>query len=222
MNKLLKRLISPIYKHFIGRIIEKDRMINLEGLDIMVKKGVFHPSFFFSTGTLLDFLKTVDLKNRTLLELGCGSGAISLYAASAGADVTASDISPLVIEALIENADRNQLDLQIYLSDLFEEIPLTEFEYIIINPPYYPKNPENMEQRAWFCGENFEYFKGLFSQLEPYFNADSHCLMILSEDCDVSSINNIARKHGLVLEEMLQVSNWWEENTVFKVEKVGW
>jgi predicted nicotinamide N-methyase len=49
------------------------------------------------------------LRNRRVLELGCGLGLPSLAAALAGGRVTASDWAPDAIEAVRENARRNDL-----------------------------------------------------------------------------------------------------------------
>jgi len=55
---------------------------------------------------------------------------------------------------------------------LFDRIETKEFDYIIINPPYFPKNPNKEEEFAWFCGNDFQYFKKLFNQIGNYVNND--------------------------------------------------
>ena len=65
---------------------------------------MFPPHYTISTKILLDYISNLDLKNKTLLELGCGSGIISLFAASKGALVTASDINKKALKALENSA----------------------------------------------------------------------------------------------------------------------
>ena len=55
-----------------------------------------------------------DLKNKTLLDVGCGSGVLSIAAAKLGAKVTASDYDPHCIEATRENAALNKVDFEIF------------------------------------------------------------------------------------------------------------
>jgi hypothetical protein len=42
------------------------------------------------------------------------------------------------------------------------------FDIIVINPPYYKKDPGSYSDYAWNCGSNGEYFKKLFTQLRGY------------------------------------------------------
>jgi len=72
-------------------------------LKIEYCRGVYPPSE--DTMLLLDCLEVVD--GEDLLEMGCGSGIISLHCAAAGARVTAVDLNPAAVECTIENARKN-------------------------------------------------------------------------------------------------------------------
>ncbi|QBZ96862.1 methyltransferase [Flavobacterium sangjuense] len=170
----------------------------------------------FSTNILLDFVKKLDLQNKSFLELGCGSGIISLLAAKNGAAVTASDVNQIALDFLETNASKNKLKLKIIYSDLFDNLKNQTFDYIIINPPYYPKTPKNIKEHAWFCGENFEYFEKLFVQL-PNYLAAGDCYMILSQDCDIEKIKAIALRNALAFELVFEKKNLVETNYLFKV-----
>lgn len=61
-------------------------------------------------------VKHIDIKNRRILELGCGLGLPSLLLQSRGADVTASDYHPLSESFLDYNATLNKLPLIPYLN----------------------------------------------------------------------------------------------------------
>ena len=100
---------------------------------------------------------------------------------------------------------------------MFDDIPLQSFDYIIINPPYYPKEPANDAEKAWYCGENFEYFEKLFYQLEPYTHPQSVVLMSLSEDCDFQKIASIAIKYNLLFKEYINKMTLWERNYIYKI-----
>lgn len=79
------------------------------------------------------------LKGKKFLELGCGSGLISIAAAKKGARVTASDINPVAVEFLVKNSEENKVEIEVIESDLFNDIPKQPFDIIAINPPYYKK-----------------------------------------------------------------------------------
>jgi len=213
----LKKITHPFLKYISQKYFSKPRMYTYEGIKIKVMPEVFPPHYTLSTKILLDYIKPMALKDNTLLELGCGCGIIALYAASKGAKVTASDINAIAIKALKENTKHNNLELDIIHSDLFQNIELQHFDYIIINPPYYPKQPKNIKEQAWFCGENFEYFKALFEQLSN--RTDKTILMILSEDCDINQIKYIAKQWHLQLQVEQERTIFSEQNFIFSICK---
>src|SRR5690606_23450802 len=149
------------------------------------------------------------LKGSTFLELGCGTGLLSIAAARKGASVTASDMNPKAIENTRVNAEANGVHLDIVTSDLFTNLPPTLFDWIIINPPYYAKNPTTDADVAWYCGENFEYFEKLFKQLIPY--RDSNIIMVLTQACDVRRIKAIAMKNGFQFETIREKESFFDE-----------
>lgn len=217
MRQFIKRLLFPFLKRGLGKYSKKPRKYTYENITILVHPEVFPPHYTISTKILLDYLNPINLENKTVLELGCGSGIISLFCTSKGAKVTASDINLVAVSELEKNATDNNLELNILHSDLFDNIDNTTFDYIIINPPYYPKTPLNDKEKAWFCGENFEYFKKLFSQLS--LNIADNTLMILSEDCDIETITNIAVTNNLNLKRVYEKTVLKEKNYIFKILK---
>lgn len=159
----------------------------------------------------------MNLENKTFLELGCGCGIISLLASKKGAKVVASDINQTALDFLEINADKNELSLEIVFSDLFKSLENSTFDYIIINPPYYPRKPQNVEEQAWFCGENFEYFEKLFLELPNFLSPENHCFMILSQDCALEQIKAIALKNDVVFELVIEREEWIETNYIFNI-----
>lgn len=202
----------------------KPRKYHFEGVEAIVNPDVFPPHLTISTKILLNYIKLLNLKNKTFLELGCGSGIVSLYAAKKGAIVTASDINNSALEALGISSKQNNLAITVLFSDLFDKLSGKRFDYIIINPPYYPKKPKNIKEQAWYCGENFEYFEHLFAQLPKHLDPSNNVLMILSEDCHIEKINSIALKNNLTFQSVLEKKVMKEKNYIFKIvfhEKVA-
>ncbi len=218
MRAIIKRLIFTFFKPWFDWYFSKPRKYSYDQIDVVIYPDVFPPRFTFSTKILLNFIKPLDLKNKTFLELGCGSGIISLFAASKGAKVTASDINPIAINALKEASEKNNLAVTTILSDLFKDIPKQHFDYIIINPPYYPKAPKNHKEEAWFCGENFEYFKVLFKTIDAFISSNE-VLMILSEDCNIKHIKTLASSNGLNVNLKLKKRVYFEKNYIFSISK---
>lgn len=218
MVKKVFNILSPVLQRFAKYYFSKPRPFNYKGIKGTVLPDVFYPIFTISTKLLMDFIEQFDLKGKSFLELGCGTGMISTLAAKRGAIVIASDINPAAIENVELNAENNGVNLQPILSDLFEKILPQFFDYIIINPPYYPKDPLNKAEEAWYCGNDFEYFKKLFDQLGTYFNKNSQVYMILSEDCKLEKIKSLAAEKHLNFELVSQKKKQGEENYIFRIQ----
>ncbi|HRO70068.1 MAG TPA: methyltransferase [Chitinophagaceae bacterium] len=180
---------------------------------------VFHPGFFYSTQFLLRHISSMSLQCQRFLELGAGSGLISIYAAKNGARVTATDINPVAIEYLEKNGVTNGVNLAILHSDLFTHIAEQVYDIIAINPPYYKKKPIHARDFAWYCGEKGEYFESLFSDLGRYTTNDSQVFMTLFEGCDFEMIGGIAAQNNFRLVCIQTQKNLLEKNFIYKIEK---
>ena len=217
MQSILKKIGNRLYKPYVQWRISKHSTFRYKQIDLIIPNGIFHPKYFNSTLLLAEFLESLQLQGKTFLELGCGSGLLSCIAARASAVVTASDIHPLAIQTLRENAAKNKLEMEIILSDLFDNLNNRQFDLILINPPYYPKNPRSHAERAWYCGEHFEYFEKLFAQLYNFLTAHSTVYMILSDACDKKRIEKIAAKNKAHLQCIQSRKYWSGVEEIFQI-----
>jgi len=215
----IKKIIHYTWRPYILYYLRKDRTITINGMSLLVKQGVFHPRFFFSSLILLNFISKKTLQHKSLLELGAGAGMLSVFAAKQGASVTASDISLKAVDNIIFNAEQHQVKIQVIHSNLFERIPQTVFDYVLINPPYYKRKPVTESDHAWYCGENLEYFNGLFSGLARYVDDNSQVYLILSSDCDLEGISHLASVHFFRMELVESQKKWWEWNFIYRIRR---
>lgn len=219
LNGIVKRVIHYTWRPFIQHYLQKDRHFSYEGIALLVKSGVFHPQFFFSSLMLLDFLKSMAFSGKYLLELGGGAGLLSVYAAKKGAVVTCTDISKRAIDNIIYNAKNNHVQLTVVQSDLFKSLEVKPYELILVNPPFYSKTPQTESEFAWFCGEKLEYFHNLFIGLPAFMNSNSKLYMILSQDARIKEITQMAEENQLVMKQVLKKRTWWEWNFIFEVTR---
>lgn len=81
-------------------------------------------------------LNTLDLESgKTLLDVGCGYGPLGLTLGKvSGIKPTLIDINRRALELAEKNATINQVEAEIYQSNIYENVQGT-FDYVISNPP---------------------------------------------------------------------------------------
>jgi release factor glutamine methyltransferase len=217
LKSLAFRIIYPISEKYLS----KERKYRYKDIHIIVFPGVFHPGLYFSTKFLLRYLEGIDLDKKYFLELGAGSGLISIYASRQGAFVTASDISLTAVYNIEKNTKINDANVEVLHSDLFDEIPNRNYDFIVINPPYYRKSPTVEKEFAWYGGDDFQYFRKLFSQLGNYIYENTNVIIILSDEAEIDMIKTIAGAYKFILEESDRKKIWGEQNYIFSVRTKG-
>lgn len=221
MRRLVTKIVSSTWKPFLQAYLRKPRRYRYGGIRIVVQPGVFHPGFFFSTRVMLGFLSSLELENKKLLELGSGSGIVSIFCTKQGAVVTASDISATAVANTKANAEMNAVPLSVFHSDLFETIPLQQFDHIVINPPYYKKDPVTEPDYAWYCGEQLDYFAGLFKKAGPYMSRDAVLYMVLSDETDIPAITALAHRNGFGAQQEHSQRTGWQSHLIYSFHKKG-
>ena len=213
-RKLFGKWIEiPATKYYLSQ----DRKVKVGDISLKIPVGVFHPTLFLSTLFLLEFVDSQQIENLRILELGAGSGLLSIAMAKRGALVTASDISEKACAAVQENGLANHVSIEVIHSDLFDDFVNQQFDIIVINPPYYPRNPQNEAEKAWYCGADFEYFQKLFAQLADYLSKNGVAIMVLSEDCAIDQISRLAREAGYDWKQITQKQRGGEVNYLFEI-----
>lgn len=93
-------------------------------------------------------------KGERVLEIGCGSGVVSIHCASNGCDVTSVDINPYAVELTGSNFYRNGLKGDVSVSDVYSNVE-GRFDTIIFNLPYLPTEDDiGIISKAWDGGSD--------------------------------------------------------------------
>jgi len=87
-------------------------------------------------------------KKLHVLDLGTGTGAIALAIASEcrNSEVVAVDKSLGALVVAIENAGKNNLQVEFIRSDWFAGLESRKFDLIVSNPPYIPSHDPHLSQ----------------------------------------------------------------------------
>ncbi|MDR3205745.1 MAG: methyltransferase [Candidatus Methanoplasma sp.] len=88
-----------------------------------------------------------------VLEIGCGSGIVSIHCAKNGALVTCGDVNSKAVTLTKKNAALNNIRLDVRETDVYSRISEV-FDTIIFNLPYLPVNDEGLLAVSWSGGDD--------------------------------------------------------------------
>jgi HemK-related putative methylase len=98
---------------------------------------------FVSSGTYLSGFSYVLVRNaqtflptRSVLELGCGTGLLSIVVCPYSQYTLATDVDPVALQIARANALLNGCQVSTLRSDLFDDIPKAPFDLVVFNPPW--------------------------------------------------------------------------------------
>ena len=118
-----------------------------DGLDMAEDPEVYPPS---EDSILLT--ESLDIRiGEKVLEIGTGSGIVSIQCALNGADVVCGDINPRAVALARRNAAANGVDIDIRETDVYSNIE-GRFDTIVFNLPYLPVEDEGELAKAWSGG----------------------------------------------------------------------
>lgn len=148
-----------------------------------VQEGVYPPAedtYFL--------IKCIHIEKEKSLDMGTGTGLIALHMARQGAQVTAVDKSLQAVTNTQENAQINNIKIQVIQSDLFSQIT-ESFDVITFNPPYLP--PSGPRDISWDGGQGgIEVAERFLTQAQNHLNKKGRIYLLLSTLSDITSLIN--------------------------------
>lgn len=169
------------------------------GKEIIIFPEVMSPKYdwagIFGVETL------PDVQGKTVLELGCGSGIISLFAALRGAkSVDAIDINPHAINNTNENFKKHSVkNAKAFYSDLFSEVK-KQYDLVIFNLPYHGNKPKDILEHG-VADEGYEMMKRFVADLPKYMKDDGLADVGFSTSGDTKLLLEQFEKSGLQIVE---------------------
>ncbi len=133
-----------------------------------------------------------------VLEVGCGSGVVSIHAALEGARVTSVDINPKAVALTRANAERMGAELDVRESDLFSNVE-GRFDLILFNLPYLPVEEGEMDspiEKAWAGGpDGMGPFPELVRQCPGYLKEGGRLVVVVSSLMDQGALGDVLEGH---------------------------
>lgn len=175
---------------------------NFLGLDLYVNKNVLipRPETEYLTKMLSDYTKDKELN---VLEIGCGSGAISLALKKENKNlkITTTEISKKAIKVAKKNKKKTNLDITIINTDIAKKVK-GKFNVLVSNPPYIKKTSTTVEDQvkkyephlALFAEDNGLYFyKRILSETKDLLTKENLIAFEIGEN-QAKDIKEIAKK----------------------------
>ena len=166
-----------------------------------VRPTVFHPRYFISSERFAEFIDSLDLRGKQVIDVGTGTGILAIGAARSGSEnVIATDINPNAALSVPDNARHNGVGDRVtaVCMDLlsgFAADPL--FDVIIANPPKHTLEPHDLADRGWNAGPNHRDIAALFDQARERLKPDGKLYVMLSAHSELCLIEKLIERAGL-------------------------
>lgn len=186
-------------------------MMEIHGLEISTRDA-YPPSE--DTYLLMEVMENEIKGSDEVLEIGVGSGLLSLVASLSAERVTGVDIDKGAVEAARENAKKNGIDnVEFFESDLFEEVD-GNYDLVVFNPPYLPGKEDDKEREGheqWYGGETGrEIIERFVEKVDDYLTNRSKVLMVVSSSTGVEETEELFEAEGFEVEAKAEKKIPWE------------
>jgi release factor glutamine methyltransferase len=200
MTRRFGRVIHFLSYHFVLRRRGTWRT-SAAGMRFTVRPTVFHPRYFISSERFAEFIDSLDLRGKQVIDVGTGTGILAIAAARSGSEnVIATDVNPNAALSVPENARHNGVGDRVtgVCMDLlsgFAADPL--FDVIIANPPKHTQEPHDLADKGWNGGPNHRDIAALFEQAYERLKHDGKLYVMLSSHSELDLIENMIEHAGL-------------------------
>lgn len=118
-----------------------------------------------------------------VLDMGCGSGIVGIFATQWAEQVVSVDINPAAVRCARINSLLNQCEERVTLlhSDLFDALDGAKFDVVLFNPPFFRGEPKAGFDQAWRSNDVVERFA---DQLRDHLTTEGYGLLLLSTNGD--------------------------------------
>jgi len=166
--------------------------------------GVFSPT----RSVYVDLVSRLDVKGRSVLDVGCGTGVLAFVLLQAGAtSALGTDVDERAVRCARMNAD--QLDLQSrFTAECVDLFPASaRADWVVFNAPWIPETPRTRLDRTVF-DEGGRVVQRFVEGVKAHLNANGKAALILSDLPERlglradDAVEEMAEAAGLVVTEI--------------------
>ncbi len=169
------------------------------GKEIIVYPNVMSPKYDWSPRFHIENMP--NQKGKDFLEIGCGSGVLSLFAAFQGAKrIVAVDINTYAIENAIANFQKYNLNnFEIFKSDVFENVH-GKFDTINFAAPYHGNTPSDILEYG-VSDPDYRALKTFIKDAPNFLNENGQIILGFSDTGDNDLLKTLLTENNLVIKD---------------------
>ena len=172
--------------------------------------------------------ETKNFKKCKVLDIGTGSGAISISVAKfSGAEVTAVDVSKSALEVAKQNAKDLDAKVTFIQSDLFSQLKKKQkYDIIVSNPPYIRSldiegldgEVKNYDPRLALDGgdDGLDFYRRISAEAKEHLTKGGKIFFEIGKG-QFTQVKNILAKNGF--EDIKGIKDY---NKIYRIVKAEW
>ncbi|MEM2929565.1 MAG: methyltransferase [Thermoproteota archaeon] len=169
---------------------------------------------------VLDIVEKVEAKR--ILEIGCGSGVVSLSLARRNIEVVAVDVNIEACRNTLANFKRNRLQGVVHvvngdLATAFRDG--VGFDAIVSNPPYLPVEQSPNEDPSWAAGKDASLSRRLLENTLPLLSDVGVLFLVHSSLLSVNGLKKTLEEKGFLVEEASSRSFFFEKIILLRISR---
>ncbi|MBY0110780.1 class I SAM-dependent methyltransferase [Patescibacteria group bacterium] len=194
-----RQQIYDIYARMRAKA-DKPYEIEYGGIPLTVFPNVYAPEFFDDSLWYANALQEI-VGNKSLLEVGTGTGVIAVFCAMNGAQVVATDINPDAVKNAQTNAERHKLDVSVREGDVYNALKAGEkFDFIFWAHPFnnWDVPADDMLLRSGL-DQGYESLRAYVAGAHDHLTSEGKLLLGTGDSADLPTIAEIAKDNGYAL-----------------------
>ncbi len=179
-------------------------VVDFRGMQVQVMPGVFSPRVSHAPDYIVENWRIPN--GSRVLDLGCGSGVLGLYALYSGAgSLVAIDKNPQACKNTALNAKSLGFSSRttVLEGNGYEPLsPSDDFDVIILSPPYWNRHANTMLEAACF-DENHEFLTLSVIGAEKHLRVGGSVFLVFSDQGDLTRLTQLIQDSGLMIKRFL-------------------